>query len=320
MAHNSHQRDANARRSMSRPVTIAGSLALLATASAVSLGVVNADPATSVVASDVASPASSGALAAGGAAAELGFGGRERTLEPLSRSAVRGTTIEEKPTVVEKTMAPSAVQQAVASAGAEDKRYPTTLLNLWGGPSGAAENLGTVESSEPVRVTGRTLLGRTEVVLDGEARWVTSGYLADDKPEPAASGGGSSEASGSGAAAAVGTASCTNGSSVPSGVSPNIVAVHEAVCAAFPEITTYGTFRDDGEHAQGLAVDIMVSGSRGYEVAEFVKANYAELGVNYIIYSQQIWSVDRGSEGWRGMEDRGSTTANHYDHVHVTTY
>ena len=51
-----------------------------------------------------------------------------------------------------------------------------------------------------------------------------------------------------------------------------------------------------------------------------MRAHYAELGVNYIIYSQQIWSVDRGGEGWRGMSDRGSTTANHYDHVHVTTY
>ena len=45
------------------------------------------------------------------------------------------------------------------------------------------------------------------------------------------------------------------------GVSPNIVKVHEAVCAEFPEITTYGTFRGDGEHAQGIAVDIMVSGA-----------------------------------------------------------
>ena len=96
--------------------------------------------------------------------------------------------------------------------------------------------------------------------------------------------------------------------------------MHEAVCANFPEITSYGTFRGDGEHSQGIAVDIMVSGDRGWQVAEFVRANASELGVSYVIYSQQIWSVERGSEGWRGMEDRGSTTANHYDHVHVTTY
>ena len=69
--------------------------------------------------------------------------------------------------------------------------------------------------------------------------------------------------------------SCTNGTAVDG--QPNIIAVHEAVCATFPEITTYGTYRSDGEHAQGLAIDIMVSGSRGWEVAEFVRANYSEL-------------------------------------------
>jgi hypothetical protein len=100
----------------------------------------------------------------------------------------------------------------------------------------------------------------------------------------------------------------------------NVIAVHEAVCAAFPEITTYGTYRSDGEHSQGLAIDIMVSGEAGWEVAEFVRAHYQELGVNYVMYAQRIWSVDRASEGWRYVEDRGSATANHYDHVHVTTY
>ncbi|MEP7157788.1 MAG: SH3 domain-containing protein, partial [Chloroflexota bacterium] len=37
-------------------------------------------------------------------------------------------------------------------------------------------------------------------------------------------------------------------------------------------------------------------------------------------WSQRIWSVQRSSEGWRPMADRGSTTANHYDHVHVSVY
>ena len=58
----------------------------------------------------------------------------------------------------------------------------------------------------------------------------------------------------------------------------------------------------------------------GWQVADFVRAHYVELGVSYVIYSQHIWSVERGGEGWRAMSDRGSTTANHYDHVHVSTY
>jgi hypothetical protein len=144
---------------------------------------------------------------------------------------------------------------------------------------------------------------------------VSAGYLTDEKPVEETT----SEESEPAAAGDV-DATCTNGSSVPSGVSPNVVAVHEAVCANFPELTSYGTFRSDGEHGQGLAIDIMVSGERGWQVADFVRAHYSELGVSYIIYAQNIWSVERGGEGWRAMEDRGSTTANHYDHVHVTTY
>jgi hypothetical protein len=44
------------------------------------------------------------------------------------------------------------------------------------------------------------------------------------------------------------------------------------------------------------------------------------LGVSEVIWSQRIWTVERSSDGWRWMEDRGSDTANHYDHVHVTVY
>ena len=43
------------------------------------------------------------------------------------------------------------------------------------------------------------------------------------------------------------------------GVSPNIVKVHEAVCAEFPDITNYGTLRGDGEHAQGHAVKLSLT-------------------------------------------------------------
>ena len=91
---------------------------------------------------------------------------------------------------------------------------------------------------------------------------------------------------------------------------------------AFPEITTYGTFRGDGEHAPGPSRSTSWSaGDRGWEVAEFVRANAAELGVSYadLRPARSGRSSARG-EGWRWMSDRGSTTANHYDHVHVTTY
>ena len=65
----------------------------------------------------------------------------------------------------------------------------------------------------------------------------------------------------------------------------------------------------------------MISDSdAGWEAARWVRAHAKQLGVSQVIYSQKIWTVQRGSEGWRGMSDRGSATANHYDHVHVTVY
>lgn len=312
----SHKRDTDARptpststvskatrRKLPRASVLAGSVALLATASVVGAGVAFSEPSTREV---LLSSSGSSVAAAG----DTGSDTVERVV--MSRSTSSRADYEKELDAYQAQQTREATQRAIKRA--DTKLWTTAPLNLWTSADASATKVGLLESGKKVLVTGRKALGRTEVVLDGKARWVTSGYLSEDKPEP--------EQTGEGGAAGVpdvgGT--CTNGTSVPSGVSPNIVAVHEAVCASFPEITTYGTFRGDGEHAQGIAVDIMVSGDRGWQVAEFVRAHYDELGVQYVIYSQHIWSVDRASEGWRLMEDRGSTTANHYDHVHVTTY
>jgi hypothetical protein len=97
--------------------------------------------------------------------------------------------------------------------------------------------------------------------------------------------------------------------------------VYRAVCAQFPDVSSWGGLRSDGEHGEGRALDIMVSSSSlGDGIADWVRANSQALGVSEVIWSQRIWTVQRGSEGWRPMEDRGSATANHYDHVHVTVY
>lgn len=293
MADHRHKRDTNARRKP-RAVVIAGPLAFLATASAVTLGVLTSEPASSDLPAAAAAP-SSAPSASESADLALDADRRSRT---VSRGASRGelTSLLSKSEMV---MSQESTRKAIKNA--DQRLWTTTTLNLWDEPGEKARQVGEIEPGEKVLVTGRELYGRDEIVVDGKSRWVTAGYLSAE--EPATLGG-----------------ACTNGTSVPSGVSPSIVAVHAAVCANFPEITTYGTFRSDGEHGQGLAIDIMVSGDRGWEIAEFVRENYEALGVSYLIYSQQIWSVERSGEGWRGMEDRGSTTANHYDHVHVTTY
>lgn len=114
------------------------------------------------------------------------------------------------------------------------------------------------------------------------------------------------------------------------GLSANAVKVLKAVNAKFPQITSIGGVRsgsDAEDHATGHALDLMIpnyntaSGKAlGNEVAAYLRAHQAELGVHYIIWSQHIWNVQRDAEGWRSMADRGSATANHYDHVHVSVY
>lgn len=76
-------------------------------------------------------------------------------------------------------------------------------------------------------------------------------------------------------------------------------------------------------HPAGLAADFMVNdmldGSvRGQEVADYVVAHAKELGVKHAIWQQHIWIAARPDAGWKPMEDRGSPTANHMDHVHVS--
>jgi hypothetical protein len=58
----------------------------------------------------------------------------------------------------------------------------------------------------------------------------------------------------------------------------------------------------------------------GYEVASWAQAHASQLGIMYIIYRQKIWDIRMASSGWVPMEDRGSITANHFDHVHISVF
>jgi hypothetical protein len=98
---------------------------------------------------------------------------------------------------------------------------------------------------------------------------------------------------------------------------PGLVVLN-AIRDHFPQIHSFGGYRPgDMDHGSGNAVDTMVSSrSQGDAVAAYVMAHAAELDVKYVIWRQRIWYPSSGT--WRGMADRGSVTANHYDHVHVS--
>ncbi|GAA3537751.1 hypothetical protein [Nocardioides daeguensis] len=281
----SHKRE-TARRTP-RAAVLAGSLAALATTAVVTGGVLNSSaPEADLVAVD-RSKAAAGSI-----------GDTGTRLPLLSRSTDRSA--DAIGTELDALLADDATAQALA--GATKRRWTDAVLNLWNRPDQRAKQLGEVEEGEKVLLTGRTYGDRAEIVLDGKARWVTAGHFTDEKP-PTLGG------------------ACTNGTTVPGGVSASIKKVHEAVCANFPDVSVYGTLRGGGgDHPRGKAVDIMISGPEGWRIAEFVRANYSALGVAYVIYAQKIWSVERSGEGWRGMPNRGSATANHFDHVHVSVY
>lgn len=101
------------------------------------------------------------------------------------------------------------------------------------------------------------------------------------------------------------------------GLGPSAQAVYSAVRTKFPHLTNIGGYRagDPGDHGTGNAVDIMCGTADGDAVAAYVQANASSLNVKYVIWKQRIWLP---GQGWRTMEDRGSATANHYDHVHVS--
>ena len=124
------------------------------------------------------------------------------------------------------------------------------------------------------------------------------------------------------APAGVSQAACASGSAVEAGLTKDAIRVHRAVCALFSGVTGWGgRTGSGGEHSSGQALDIMISSSSvGQAIATYVRANAKALGVSEVIWAQKIWTVQRSGEGWRSMSDRGSPTANHYDHVHVTVY
>lgn len=211
-----------------------------------------------------------------------------------SRSAARGSVeadeavVEEEPEVV-------------------GTRYTTAPLNVRTKPKADTKVVAVLDPGTKVKITDQKKGDYRQVLYKGDTYWVTAEYLSKSKPAPKPAGPS--------------MAACASGSGVESGLNSNAVAVHRAVCNAFPSVTSYGGVRGGGgAHGSGRALDIMVTGGTGDAIAAYVRANAGSLGVSEVIWEQKIWTVQRAGEGWRWMSDRGSATANHYDHVHVTVY
>ena len=286
MAEHRHKRETNARRKP-RAALVAGPIAFVATASVVTLGVLASSPAArNLVAEDTAADLS-------------GVHSRATVSRSDSRLAAR----EFQKTLV-SDFARATTLRAVREA--DTRLWTTTVLNLWSDSGADATQVGELEAGKKVLVTGRKADGRVEVVVDGKSRWVTAGYLSEEKPLTAAAG--------------LSMAPCPD-PGVENGLTSNAIYVYRSVCHAFPQITSYGGWDAHGEHSTGRALDIMTSDvALGNAIAAFLQSHSSELHLYDILWRQQIWTPVRASEGWRTFPSRGSATADHYDHVHVSTY
>lgn len=106
------------------------------------------------------------------------------------------------------------------------------------------------------------------------------------------------------------------------GLKPKAMVVYNAVTAkwSFKSIGGYRASNNRSNHGRGGAIDFMITpgaeSAKGWAVANYLAQNMDALGIDHIIFEQKIYTSF--NRRWRGMENRGSTTANHYDHVHVS--
>lgn len=110
------------------------------------------------------------------------------------------------------------------------------------------------------------------------------------------------------------------------GLTPTSSEVKKTISTLFPQINDIGGWRPpDGfnEHSSGQALDVMIPGAGtpagkalGDQIRDYVMKNAKSLGVDYALWQQTQWNPD-GSHS--GMENRGSPTQNHMDHVHIHT-
>ena len=185
-------------------------------------------------------------------------------------------------------------------------RYTEVPLKVRKTPDADADVVTVLDAADKVKITDVTEDGFRQIVYKDKPRWVKAEFLSKSKPKASTSGG-------------LSTAPCASGSGVEGGLGANAIAAHRAICARFPQVTAYGGYRGgSANHSSGRALDVMVSGAAGMEIANWARANASALGITEVIHAQRIWTTQRAGDGWRGMSDRGSATANHYDHVHLS--
>lgn len=217
------------------------------------------------------------------------------------------------------TTAVGSTGPAAPSAPQATGSVTVTVGSLYVRATSAANGsvVATVYRGATLQTTGVTSGDRLQVIYQGTVRWVFKAYT---------SAGGGSASLVDGGSVAIPSGLTTSGISQ---LNSNAKTVFNRVVASYPQIRTIYGWRASSnwssDHPNGRAVDVMIpnwssqsSIDLGWEIANYFAANASTYNVTYIIYRQKQYNASYPSRGWRTMEDRGSATENHLDHVHIS--
>jgi hypothetical protein len=110
------------------------------------------------------------------------------------------------------------------------------------------------------------------------------------------------------------------------GLQIQTIMARRAIVSRFPEIREIGGVRPDSMkwHPEGLAIDVMIPDwqtpagrALGDRIATFVSDNGRRFGLEYLIW-QRMYIPAEGKPYL--MDDTGNPDANHFTHVHISTY
>jgi hypothetical protein len=173
---------------------------------------------------------------------------------------------------------------------------------------------GTAPSAEPAvsAPAGAAPIAPEQVGVSG----VKAVAKPKPKPKPKAVATATRSTSSAGGSSTASYSTSISGQCGSIGLNSNAARLCSAVDSIY-HLGSIGGYRANaGEHSTGQAVDFMISSrAEGDAIAAWVQAHVGEFNVQYVIWRQRYWAP---GAGWDPMADRGSPTANHMDHVHVT--
>jgi hypothetical protein len=234
--------------------------------------------------------------ATGGAASAVGV--------PMAAAAVSDPLIADSLSVIKPVALKS---KTAAPVMAVSLQYAEGSLNVRAKPDVKADLVGRLSVSSPVKATAEIDGDYRKIVFKDGFGWVLSDSLNDSDAIEVPEG--------------TSMAPCSRGSAVENKLRKTTIFIYRSVCPLFPEINSIGGWRAGGMqfHKNGRALDLMltpgVESALGHRIANYLIAHHDEFKIDHIIFEQKIWTPRSGQ--WSHMADRGSVTANHFNHVHV---